>query len=156
MNEIQRRVFQLLVQALNENSIEFQITGGLAVLAYGGNRSLYDIDIEIYKKDKEKVRELFKEYIVEDWIKELEDEEDIFDGWVLKLEIQGVPIDISQIEDVLIRSKDGRWIRQPETMNSQIMEIEGMSVPVQDKEGLIEYKKIMRRDIDLVDIEQIS
>lgn len=125
-------------------------------MAYGGTRPLYDIDLEIYKRDAEKVRDLFKEYITEDWNNDLEGPEDEFDLWILKLEIQGVPIDINQVEDFRVKSKAGEWIQQPEIMDYKLRTIEGMELPVQSKESLVAYKKLIARDTDLIDIEQIS
>jgi hypothetical protein len=55
MTEKQLDVLRFLVQTLTSEGIEFQASGGLAAIAYGGTRPLYDIDLEIYRKDAEKV-----------------------------------------------------------------------------------------------------
>jgi len=47
----QREVLKKVVQIFIENKIQFQISGGLAAIIYGAERSLYDIDVEVYKKD---------------------------------------------------------------------------------------------------------
>ena len=72
LTEIQKQVLGYLVQTLSGEDIEFQVSGGLAAIAHGATRPLYDIDLEIHKKDVEKVRMLFKEYITEDWNHDLE------------------------------------------------------------------------------------
>ena len=114
LTDAQKKVLRFLAETLKENSIEFQITGGLAAIAHGATRSLYDIDLEIYKADVERVRELFKEFIVEDWNNELEGPEDQFDVWMMKLMIEGVLVDINQIEETRIRSAEGdkEWVLQ--------------------------------------------
>jgi len=136
--------------------IEFQASGGLAAIAYGATRPLYDIDLEIYRRDAEKVRALFEDYITQDWNNELEGPEDEFDLWILKLDIKGVPIDINQVEDSRIKSKEGEWILQPDTLEYEMRAVGGVELPVQSKASLIAYKKLIDRDTDLIDVEQIS
>lgn len=156
MTEVQREVLRFIVQTLISEDVEFQASGGLAAIAYGATRPLYDIDLEIYRKDAEKVRMLFKNYITEDWNNDLEGPEDEFDLWILKLDIKGVPIDINQVEDSRIKSKEGKWITQPAVLEYEMRTIEDVKLAVQKKSSLIAYKKIIARNIDLIDIEQIS
>ena len=156
LSEKQEQALSLLADTLKENGIEFQVAGGLAAIAYGASRPLEDIDLEIYKQDVEKVRELFKEYIVEDWNNELEGPDDQFDVWMMKLEIYGAPVDISQIEECRIKSKAGEWVTQQEVMDYELKRVEGIELPVVRKQLLIEYKKFLAREVDLEDIRQIS
>lgn len=156
MTDIQKEVLQLVVQTLTSENIEFQVSGGLAAIAHGATRPLYDIDIEIYKKDVEKVRSLFKEYITEDWNNEPSGPDDQFDIWMMKLEIKGVPVDINQLEDLYLITKSGERILQSPIMNTELKVVEGISLPVIKKEALIAYKRILARDTDLIDIEQLS
>ena len=46
-----RTSLKKVAQIFIENKIQFQISGGLAAIIYGAERSLYDIDVEVYKKD---------------------------------------------------------------------------------------------------------
>jgi hypothetical protein len=156
MTENQKEVLTFLVQTLNSEDIVFQVSGGLAATAHGATRPLYDIDLEIHKEDVETVRRLFKEYITEDWNNDLDGEDDQFDIWMMKLEIKGVPIDINQVEDVYLISKTGERTLQPSAMDTEPKVVEGITIPVLRKEPLIAYKKLLARDTDLVDIEQIS
>lgn len=152
----QRKVLLLLANTLKENKIEFQATGGLAAIMYGANRPLYDIDIDVYKRDVEKVRNLFSEYIVEDWNNNIEGDTDNFDLWMMTLTVYGVPVDISQIEESRVRAVGGEWVTQPEIMEVEMRTIEGIELPVQNKRHLIAYKELIGRDTDLEDIRQIS
>src|SRR5581483_10769297 len=120
LTDSQKKVLALLVDIFNKAKIQFQITGGLAAIAYDATRPLYDIDIDIYKKDVEQIRELLKEYIVEDWNNELEGDEDNFDLWMMKLEIDTVSIDISQLEGSRVRPIGGEWVRLSETMKTEM------------------------------------
>ncbi|MDR3547736.1 MAG: hypothetical protein P4M11_05640 [Candidatus Pacebacteria bacterium] len=156
LTETQKQVLAYLVQTLNSEDIIFQVSGGLAAIAHGATRPLYDIDLEIHKKDVEKVRALFKEYITEDWNHDLEGPDDQFDIWMMKLEIKGVPIDINQVEEVYLISSTGERTLQPDGMDTEPKQVEGITLPVLRKEPLIAYKKILGRDTDLIDIEQIQ
>lgn len=156
LTDTQKNVLQFIVTTLQTAGVPFQATGGLAAIMHGGTRPLYDIDIDIRKQDVEKVRELFAEHIVEDWNNDLEGDDDLFDIWMMKLEIEGVPIDISQIEDTRVRTKGGPWMPLPATFNPEEMDFQGLRIPTQRKESLIAYKKLLGRDTDLADIEQLS
>ena len=156
LTDTQRKVLLFISELLTSNKIEFQATGGLAAIAYGATRPLYDIDIDIYKKDVGEVRSLLKQYILEDWNNELEGDNDNFDLWMMTLEIDGVSIDISQLDGSRVRRLGGEWTAQPETMDVEIRAIEGIELPIQNKQHLIEYKLLIARDSDLEDVSQIS
>jgi hypothetical protein len=154
--DTQKHVLTFLTQTFNDNKISFQATGGLAAIAYGATRPLYDIDIDIYKNDVEKVRSLLKQYIVEDWNNELEGDEDSFDLWMMTLDMDGVSIDISQLEESHVRKIGGDWVAQPEIMDIEMRTVEGIELPIQNKQHLIEYKLLIARDTDLEDVEQMQ
>ena len=156
MTDTQKEVLQFIVQTFANNNLEFQVSGGLATIAHGATRPLYDIDLEIYKKDVEKVRRLFKEHITEDWNNEPSGPDDQFDIWMMKLEVKGVHVDINQVEDLYLISKSGERILQSSIMDTEQKVLEGIPLPVIKKEALIASKKILARDIDLIDIEQLS
>jgi hypothetical protein len=156
LTKTQKEVLGFLIQTLNGEGIEFQVSGGLAAIAHGATRPLYDIDLEIHKKDVETIRDLFRKYIIEDWNNDLEGDDDQFDIWMMKLEIKGVPIDINQVEDVYLISKTGERTLQPSDMDTEIKVVERIALPVLRKEPLIAYKKLLGRDTDLIDIQQIS
>lgn len=63
----QRKTLKKIVQIFIAHKIQFQISGGLAAIIYGAERPLYDIDIEVYKKDIQKVRDIFQTYISKDF-----------------------------------------------------------------------------------------
>ncbi|MDP2815241.1 MAG: hypothetical protein Q8O19_01010 [Rectinemataceae bacterium] len=156
LTETQRKVLAFIVESLQKSNIEFQVSGGLAAIVHGATRPLYDIDLEIHKEDVETVRALFKGYITEDWNNDLEGPDDQFDIWMMKLEIEEVPVDINQIEEVYLISKDGERTLQPSDMDTEPREFAGLTIPVLRKEPLIAYKRKLGRDTDLIDIEQLS
>ena len=154
LSKDQKRVLVQVTKTFKENNIPFQITGGLAAIAYGCRRDLFDIDIDISKKDIEKVRKLFKENITED-LHHLQNGR--FDIYVMSFEIDGVNVDISQLEENYVIDKEGNKIGGDYNFsNTKIMEIEGLKLPVEDKNELVNYKKILGRDTDLIDIQQMT
>ena len=154
LSEIQKKVLIQIAKTFKENNISFKITGGLAAIVYGAKRKLFDIDIEVLKKYIQKIRKLFKKYITED-IHHLQNER--FDIYVMSLDINGVVIDISQVEESYVIDKNGNKIGGENSLNkAKLMKIDRIEVPIEDKDELIKYKKILNRDTDLIDIEQMT
>lgn len=154
MSDNQKNVLKRVVKRLDENKIPFQVLGGVAAIAYGAKRSLYDIDIEVYKKDISRVKELFKDYISKDFYHFVDDN---FDIWLLTLIIDDVPVDISQVEGCYLG--DGKNVKVYIEANLEkvwMVDFGGIMIPVKDKRELIEYKKILARETDLIDIKQMS
>src|SRR3989338_2530426 len=150
----QREALKKVAQIFIENKIQFQISGGLAAIIYGAERSLYDIDVEVYKKDIQKVRDIFQKNISKDFY-HLQDEN--FDLWLLTLDINRVPVDISQADECYLGDGKGKKIRaDADLLKSQFINFDGVKIPVANKMELISYKKILARDTDIVDIKQIS
>lgn len=154
LSQTQKQVLKQVDNTLKKNNIPFQVSGGLAAIAYGAKRPLYDIDIDVRKEDIPKVRQLFKDYITEDFY-HLDDEH--FDIWLMTLRIDGVGVDISQAQESYFVNKTGKKIRMDGDLSkTKIVDIDGVEVPVQDKKELIAYKKIIGRDTDLIDIKQMQ
>jgi len=154
LTKIQKQVLQKLVLSLNKSNVPFQVSGGLAAFFYGSQRDLYDIDIDVYKKDIPKIRKLFKKYIIKDYYN-LTDEQ--FDIWLLTLMIDNVLVDISQTEEAYVLKKDGIKIKMDSNISkAKHIEYYGLKIPVQDKEELITYKKIIGRGTDLIDIRSMQ
>lgn len=153
LTKVQKKVLRQIVQTLKENKIKFQITGGLAAIIYGARRPLFDIDLDVRKKDIEKVRKLLKEYIIKDFHRHVSE---YFDIWILTLKISGVLVDISQGEDCSMKEKDGNWVKMDTDLSHPtIINFEDVELTVEPKEELIYYKKVIGRATDLVDIQQV-
>lgn len=150
----QKQTIRFIADILRNHNIPFQLTGGIAAIIYGADRSTPDIDIDINRKDIPTVRRLFKEHIIEDLHHLIDDG---FDLWVLTMVIDGMSVDISQAEESYCIKASGAKVRMDARIaHAKLCAIDGYRVPVQDKEELIAYKKITGRDIDLVDVEQVS
>jgi hypothetical protein len=154
LSKDQKRVLVRVTQTLKEHNIPFQITGGLAAIAYGSRRDLFDIDIDVSKKDIEKIRKLFREHITED-LHHLQNGR--FDIYVMSLEIDDVIVDISQLEENYVIDKKGNKIGGDYNLrNTKLIKVDGIEIPVEDKTELVNYKKILGRDTDLIDIQQMT
>lgn len=154
LTNIQKQVLKKIITAFEENDIAYQATAGLAAIAYGSKRLLYDIDIDVYKKDMTKVKKLFEPYLTRDLF-HLED--NYWDGWLMMFEIDGVLVDISQIEDWYYKSPKGeKKLMTAIPENAQMMEVAGIRLPVVKKDVLIDYKRTVARSTDLEDVKQIT
>jgi len=153
LTETKKKVLKFVVDTLNEHKIPFQVSGGLGAIAYGSKRELRDIDVEINKKNCPIVRELFKEFIAEDFRNYKNAE---FDAWWMELNIDGVEVDINQVEECYAFDKEGNKQLLPGNLiDTELKTIEGITFPVQNKKNLIEYKKMLARNTDLTDVEEM-
>lgn len=153
LTDIQKQVLKKIVRTLKKNKIVFQITGGLAAIAYGSKRPLYDIDIDIYQRDIEKARELLKQYLTKDFFHKKSER---FDIYMMMFDIDGVHIDITQLEDWYYFAKTGeKKLMNARPEDAEIIKVEGIEIPVVEKDKFIAYKKDLARDTDLDDIKQI-
>ena len=142
-----------VVQALNDAGIKYQITGGLAAITYGAKRQLQDIDIDVHKVDMPRIRELFAQCITKD-LYHFQDK--TYDLYLITLNIDGVPVDISQTEDSYVFGKDTRKTKIESDLSRAVsVNYEGLGLLVQNKAELIRYKTLAGRDADLIDIEQM-
>ena len=141
------------MRTLIAHGIPFQVTGGLAAIAHGARRPLYDVDLDVARRDIATVQALFADYVVSP-LHHLRDES--FDLHLLTLEIEGVPVDVSQAEESYCFAKDGGRVRiDPDLTRATWVDVEGVSVPVQAVDELLHYKRLLGRPTDLLDVEQI-
>ncbi len=153
ITEAKKKVLKFLIDTLNANHIPFQVSGGLGAITYGATRELRDIDIEINRENCPKARELFKDFIVEDF-RHYEDGE--FALWMMTLTIDGVSVDINQVEESYAFDDAGNKQLLPEGLiDTEMKNIGDITFPVQNRKNLIEYKKIVNRDTDITDVKEM-
>jgi hypothetical protein len=149
----QKQVLKKIIGVFQKNQIVFQVTGGLAAIAYGSKRPLYDIDLDVYAKDIGKIKELFRPYLIKDLFHK---QNEYWDIYLMTFNIEGVPVDITQLENWYYFDKAGEkklMAARPE--NATLIEIEGIKVLVVAKEVLVAYKQAVSRPTDLADLSQI-
>ncbi len=138
-----------LTTALEQNGIEYAVCGGLALTIHGFPRATFDIDLLIKEETLEKAFEIvkekgydihgldisFKERAVE--IRRVSKIDD--DGEVLSLDFLLVT---QFVEDV--------W------EGKIVLELDGRSITLVSREGLIKMKELAGRHKDLIDIDRIQ
>ena len=138
-------VLEWIVEIISINDIDYQITGGLAANLYGSGREVYDIDIEVSDLDVWRLEFLCEDYIVYGPSRYVDEH---FDLLLMTLDYGGQLIDVCGIDSMYIRG----WLQLIDFNTS--VEINGMKVVL--LADLIAYKKLLNREVDLIDIELLN
>lgn len=146
-----KNAFLWIVGLMNDNNIAFRITGGLAAIAFGSERPLVDIDIEVQNEDLPLIEQLTRPHVAVP----LEAYKD--DSWeleLLKLRYLDQDVDIAGNRTKLFNTGLNKWedLVSDITDNSNI-EIFGKKTPVEKLESLIAYKTKLGRDVDIEDVK---
>ena len=144
-----------IVSILNNKKIPFQISGGFAAKIYGSPRELNDIDIDILDENFPDIFEDVKQYIIYG-PENYKDEK--WDALLMTLNYEGQDIDITGATNGKISNKDrSAWLKYPCDFNKvTYKEVFEITVPVIQKEDLINYKRELDGEHQLIDIEAIS
>jgi len=138
----------------SENEVSFLIVGGLAANAYGSVRELVDIDIWTSGADFMKACELVKDYVVTGptFYRSMK-----WDAEYVNLRYSGQDIDVGNGSNTKIFDDENeRWFEiSLDYSNPTMKELLGLRVPVIPKAKLIEYKGILGRMVDAIDIRAI-
>lgn len=144
-----------ITDILKKHQIPFQISGGLAAIAYGATRPLEDIDIDIPDNKFELILNDVKPYIIfgPEHIKG-----DKWDLLLMTLKYHGQDIDLSGADSTHVFSEQSKeWVKLNEDLpNAPLKNVLGISLPVIPLDSLIHYKKMLSREVDLIDIQQIG
>ena len=144
-----------ITEKLRQNGTDYQIVGGLAAIAHGATRELADIDLYIPFKHSQAFLKDLKPHIY--WGPEHQKDEH-WDITYLKINYEGQKIEIgdsdtAKIFDALTQS----WISQDTDYGlSERKIVFGCDVNVMPLQQLLSYKKALNREVDLVDIKQIT
>jgi hypothetical protein len=144
-----------ITDILKKNQVPFQITGGLAAIAYGASRPLADIDIDIPDDKFSHIINDVKPYITFGPARFKSEKWDLL---LITLNYQDQEIDLSGANSThIFNEQTQQWIKINEnlTMVSQ-KNIFDVNLPVIPIQHLVHYKKILARTVDLIDIDQIS
>lgn len=150
-----RGALEWLVNQLDRHGTPYQIVGGMAARAYGATRDLVDIDLYIdFSKSLDFLTSV-DEFIY--W-----GPSTVVEGpWsitYLKMNYSGQKIEIGDIKKVaLFDHKNGVWIDQKiDLKDADQASLLGIDVHVMPRSQLIEYKRILDRDVDRQDIAEMS
>ncbi|RTL40603.1 MAG: hypothetical protein EKK48_15190 [Candidatus Melainabacteria bacterium] len=143
-----------IVERLESQNVPYQVTGGIAGNIHGSLWPPHDIDLEVGAADFGKVAELFADELKQPPHHLVDDE---FDLWLMTLSIDGIDVDINQVEDAFAITKDGRRVPFLTDLNrAERRRISGIEVMVQPLEDLIAYKCLIGREADVVDLSSLS
>lgn len=142
-----------ITQLLKQFEVPYQIAGGLAARAYGATRELVDIDIA--QDGFNKIYDSVKEYIIDGPTQYQDDQWDLY---VMILLYQGQEIDLTSTDNLKIfNALTNKWeLLITDLSKACLIDLMGIKVAVIPVEDLLAYKKILRRQVDLVDIEAIE
>ncbi|HEY4497065.1 MAG TPA: hypothetical protein VI432_02870 [Candidatus Paceibacterota bacterium] len=150
-----KAAFLWIVGLLEDLRIIFEVDGGLAAELYGSGRELADIDINIYKKDFEKLIPKIKEYIKFGPERYKDDHWDIF---MITIKYAGQNIDIGAVDDArYFDEEEKKWVSLPADLSDvRVMEYAGINVPVINEIKLMIYKSKLGRGVDKRDVGAMS
>ena len=155
MNRGTKAAFIWIIGLLQKLDIPFQITGGLAAIAYEATRPLEDIDIDIPEDKFDLIKAEVEDFIIygPDQCKD-----ESWDLMLMTLNYHGQLIDLSGADHAWICNKStNKWEHLPSNFSmAKIKNVFGVDVPIISKDELIYYKKTIARPVDLVDIQQIN
>ena len=154
MNKAKIALFWI-TDILKKHQVPFQITGGLAAIAYGANRSLADIDIDIPDNQFDLIKNDVGPYII---YGPARFKNDMWDLVLMTLNYQDQEIDLSGADSThIFNEKTKEWVKLNEDFTVvNRKKVFDLDLPVIPIKSLIYYKKILAREVDLIDIEQMK
>ena len=144
-----------IVDILDKHGIPYPVEGGLAANCYGSNRELVDIDIFIPSFGFEKISKDVEGYV------EIGPEFHTGTHWKLVYQILnycGQQIEICDAGRAeYLDTQNDTWIKRDiDFTKAKTLGIFGISTKVMRKDDLLEYKGRLNREVDIIDIEQIT
>ncbi|MFA5870916.1 MAG: hypothetical protein WC842_03460 [Candidatus Paceibacterota bacterium] len=149
-----KKAFLWIIDILEQHKILYRISGGLAARAYGVDRELADIDVEIASKDFSYILKNVGPYII---FGPTQSKDKNWDLKLMTLLYDDQKIDISESEAKFFNKKIKQWENCSSDLRSRNMvDIYGKVVPVEPIESLIAYKTKLAREVDLEDVRQLN
>lgn len=154
-----KAAFLWIVNILKKHKVPYQITGGFAAKIYGAKRKLADIDIEIPEEKFDDIYDAVykdvKKFII---FAPKRYKKEGFDVFLMTLKYNGQLIDICGTRtDMVFDKKTKQWLRMPTNLKKYENKIIfGKRVKVISKKDLVAYKSKLQRQVDKIDIAQIT
>jgi predicted nucleotidyltransferase len=144
-----------IINLLDMNKISYQIVGGLAAKTYGASRELADIDLYVSGKDFKKICNLAKDFIT--WGPKIWKSEE-WDCEFVKILYNEQKIEIGNSDNTKrYDSEKHKWIKENINYEKYVLKkFLDIKIKVIPKDKLIEYKRKLNREVDIIDIQQIS
>ncbi|MBJ7538540.1 MazG-related protein [Marinomonas transparens] len=142
-------------QILEEADIPYQIVGGLAASIHGGKRPVADIDLYIPRELSRVVLPKVESFISKPLKHCVEYGWDV-EYFQLIYQEQKIEIGLSSGTKIL-NGASGEWFELNINYDhSTTGDYQGVALPVIPISELIAYKSILGREVDLIDIEEIT
>ena len=127
-----------LAKTLDENDIEYMLSGSMAGKFYGLKREPHDLDIYIFEKSLPKINHLFSQYITKPLYHCLDD---FYDEYILELEYMGVKVELCIVDKGAIHSLlTDETISTMKFYKTQDRKLRDATIKVQALAALIDYK----------------
>jgi hypothetical protein len=152
LTEPQERALRRLVAVLNEAGACYQFTGGFAGNLHGSSWPLHDLDVDVAQADLPAVAELLRPYVTRPLGLYVDAE---FELRLLRAEIEGVEIDVSQAEEAYALTGGRRVPLGTNLLNRQRAQVLDLTVWVQPLDELIAYKELLGRTADLAELRSL-
>lgn len=150
------KALKWIVKILEKHDIQYEISGGFSAYIYGAQRPIKDIDIDISEEKYRSMLPDIKNYIIYGPAPYKDKKWDL--GMKILLDYEGQLIDIADACDVkMFDEKEQKWLISSSKFNTtQTKTVFGIDVQVIDPEDLIEYKKLLEGDHQLIDIKAVE
>ena len=144
-----------IITILRKHKIKFYISGGFAAKAYGSNRELADIDIEVHDASVFVIQKEVSKYIIYGPKRYIDKE---FDLLLMTLKYRGQEIDICGIDSQKLYDKKlKKWYLDDIDLSKAVKKkVYGLRVPLMPLDKLIAYKKKISREVDIYDVNALT
>jgi hypothetical protein len=142
-----------LLGILDEAGACYQFTGGFAGNLHGSRWPLHDLDVDVARGDLPRLAELLRPYTTRPLGRYVDDE---FELWLLRAEVEGVAIDVSQAEEAYARVGGRRVPLGTRLELRQRLPVLDLEVWVQPLGELIAYKELLGRSADVDDLRALQ
>jgi hypothetical protein len=144
-----------VVGLLERHDIPFQAVGGLAARAYGATRPLADLDFYIPMERFPELLPKASPHVV--WGPEHYRDAN-WDITFVKLAYAGQPIEFGDATAAYFFDRAAQaWVRQEIDFGASVWhEVLGVRVPVMPLSELIAYKRRLAREVDYLDLAELS
>jgi len=155
MTEKVDNAFSWIKSILEEETISYQVVGGMAAYIHGGKRPIADIDLYIRKVDADKLLNRVEAYISKPLKRYVEGAWDL-EYFQLVYQQQKIEIGLSPGAKIWNKTSQ-QWVDQTIIFSDSVTgSYHNLAVSVMPKHALIHYKSILGREVDLIDIAEIS
>ncbi len=144
-----------LANLLDRHAVSYQVVGGLAARAYGATRPVVDVDLYMPFDQAQPLLAEIQPFIVR---QPLPHRSDSWDLVYLALEYADVYIEIgdSSTHPRFYNRVDARWEAQRLDFDASVTAaLFGVMMKVMPREELVRYKRMLDRDVDHEDLEEM-